>query len=178
MKYLRPPECLAIINACTSDRDRLTGILLWRTGCRVSELLGLEPQHVDRHTLTIQLQTLKRRRLHIRYVPIDRSTTENVFGYCAANGIGPGSYIFPVSRQWVHRSITRAGEKAGIDSSRCHPHAFRHAFGIQAILSGVPVPILKAWLGHSSVNSTMVYTDVTAADARVYYDRMTQIGST
>ena len=44
--------------------------------------------------------------------------------------------------------------EAGLDSARAHPHALRHTYGRNAVLSGVPRPVLQQWLGHRSLAET------------------------
>ncbi|HHT9118384.1 MAG TPA: tyrosine-type recombinase/integrase, partial [Candidatus Hypogeohydataceae bacterium YC38] len=65
-----------------------------------------------------------------------------------------------------------ACSKAGIDRDRSHPHTFRHSFAVHCVLSGVPLPVLKKWLGHSSISRTMIYCQVLARDTREFYERV------
>ena len=88
------------------------------------------------------------------------------------NKIGPNERLFPISRIWVYRILQEAGEKAGIEKDRRHPHVFRHGFAVNAVLSGVPPLVLRGWLGHVSIDSTLVYTEVLAQDTKDYLEKM------
>jgi len=44
------------------------------------------------------------------------------------------------------------------------PHTFRHSFAVNAVLHGVPLPVIKQWLGHRNIQSTEIYTQVLAVE--------------
>ena len=48
-------------------------------------------------------------------------------------------------------------------SARAHPHAFRHTYGRNCVLRGVPVPVLQKWLGHASMVDTQRYVELAGA---------------
>ena len=55
-----------------------------------------------------------------------------------------------LSRQRIGQVMKDAAREVGIDPVRAHPHAFRHTYGRNCVLRGVPIPVLQKWLGHSS----------------------------
>ena len=57
--------------------------------------------------------------------------------------------MMDMSRQWVGQVMKRGSPRAGIDPARAHPHAFRHTYGSNCVLRGVPTPVLHKWLGHA-----------------------------
>ena len=95
-----------------------------------------------------------------------------IAGYCMENGLKNHDRLFPISRVRAYEIIRMAGEKAGIDRDRCHPHVFRHGFAVNAVLSGVPPLVLRRWMGHARIDTTLVYTEVLAQDTREYIERM------
>lgn len=50
------------------------------------------------------------------------------------------------------------------------PTRFRHTFGVRATLRKVPIAVIKGWMGHASVNSTQIYTDVVAEDTKELFE--------
>ena len=56
-----------------------------------------------------------------------------------------------LSRQRIGQVMKDAAREVGIDPARAHPHAFRHTYGRNCVLRGVPIPVLQKWLGHSSM---------------------------
>ncbi len=55
---------------------------------------------------------------------------------------------------------------------RIHAHKFRHTFAVKAIMDGVPLNVVQKWLGHSSVFTTSVYTDITGMDTKEWMNRI------
>jgi len=107
-----------------------------------------------------------------RTIPITADLSGKIAGYCMENGLKNHDRLFPISRVRAYEIIRRAGEKAGIDRDRCHPHVFRHGFAVNAVLSGVPPLVLRRWMGHARIDTTLVYTEVLAQDTREYIERM------
>ena len=68
--------------------------------------------------------------------------------------------MLDISRQWVGESMKRAAATAGIDPARAHPHAFRHTYGRNCVLRGIPLPVLQQWLGHQSLADTQRYVEL------------------
>ena len=107
-----------------------------------------------------------------RTVPIRPQLAGKIAGYCMNERIKPQEKLFPLTRVRVYQIIQEAGKKAGIDKDRRHPHVFRHGFAVNAVLSGVPPLVLRRWLGHASMDTTLVYTEVLAQDTKAYLERM------
>lgn len=63
---------------------------------------------------------------------------------------------------------------AGVDGGGCHacPKGLRHAFGVNAVQTDVPLNMLQKWLGHANINTTTIYTDAMGAEEREIAQRM------
>ena len=107
-----------------------------------------------------------------RTVPIRPELSGKIASYCIHRNIQATERLFPISRIRVYQILQRAGEKAGIEKDRRHPHVFRHGFAVNAVLSGVPPLVLRRWLGHASIDTTLIYTEVLAQDTKGYLDNM------
>ena len=68
--------------------------------------------------------------------------------------------LFDVSWQLVSKSMKEAAVEAGIDPARVHPYALRHTYGRNAVLSGVPTPVLQRWLGHGTLARMERYVEL------------------
>lgn len=65
----------------------------------------------------------------------------------------------PVRMNTTYERIRRAARKAGIpDDKKSYNHILRHTFASHAIMRGVPLATVSKWLGHASINQTMVYS--------------------
>ncbi|MFQ5861496.1 MAG: tyrosine-type recombinase/integrase [Candidatus Brocadiales bacterium] len=158
------------ILAQVEGRDKLLLSLLWQTGIRVSEALALEVKGVDFYGKVIRIKSLKKQRPEIRVIPINGHLTGLLGTYIAQEGLRGKARLFPITRQRAFQVIREACYKAGIDKARAHPHTLRHSFAVHCVLNQVPLPVLKKWLGHSSIARTMIYCQVLAKDTRSFYE--------
>lgn len=166
-KYLTRDQVSGLLGACGRPRDRQALRVLWETGVRVSELTALTSDSIDFAGEALQVVTLKRRG-HVRAVPLRPALLGELARHIAGGGIGSGRRLFPVTRQRVHQVVSAAARSAGLPADRAHPHTLRHSFAIACVLARVPVLVLAEWLGHRSLESTLVYTKVLCADSRRY----------
>ncbi len=77
--------------------------------------------------------------------------------------------LFPMQRQVVDLYFKKLQEKLGFN---IHAHKFRHTFAVKAIMDNVPVNVLQQWLGHSSVFTTSIYTQITGMDTSEFMERV------
>ena len=63
----------------------------------------------------------------------------------------------------------RSGSMSGI---RIHAHKFRHTFAVRAIMYNVPLNVLQQRMGHSSVFTTSIYTQITGMDTLEFMERV------
>jgi len=166
-KYFTREEIGRLLAAARPGRDRLILRTLWETGVRVSEVLSLTTTSIDFTAEALQVATLKRR-AHVRAVPIRPALLGELARHIAGGGIAADAPLFPITRQRVHQIVVRAAQAAGLPRDRAHAHTLRHSFAIACVLARVPVLILAEWLGHASLESTLVYTKVLCADSRRY----------
>jgi len=166
-KYFTRDQVTLLLSACKRPRDRLILRVLWETGVRVSELVSLTSESIDFTGEALRVVTLKRRG-HMRAVPIRPALLGELARHIAGTGIRADERLFPVTRQRVHQIVRREARKAGLPEDRAHPHTLRHSFAIACVLGRVPVLVLAEWLGHRSLESTLVYTKVLCADSRRY----------
>ncbi len=107
-----------------------------------------------------------------RTVSITSELAGKIAAYCMNNGIQLKQRLFPISRIRVYQILQDAGKKAGIEKGRRHSHVLRHGFAVNAVLSGVPPMILRKWMGHATIDTTLIYTEVLAQDSKEYLKRM------
>lgn len=107
-----------------------------------------------------------------RSIPISPELSGKIAAYVMAANMSRDDLLFPITRVRVHQIVQDAGGKTGLEKGRSHPHAFRHGFGITAVLGGVPPLVLRTWMGHSNIESTLIYTEVLAQDTKSYLQNM------
>ncbi|MCC6026200.1 MAG: tyrosine-type recombinase/integrase [Caldimicrobium sp.] len=152
-------------------RDYLLVLLLWQTGARISELLSVKVSDIDFFNATIKLQTLKRKFRTERVLPLKPQTLGILALYINQFGLQRDNRIFKISRQQAFRIVKKAVlEVFPGDTKRAHPHVLRHSFAIYALSSGIPITVVRSWLGHRNITSTLIYTQALAQDTRRFFE--------
>jgi integrase/recombinase XerD len=158
-------------------RDRALLELLYSTGARISEAVGLDLDDVDAEGRTVLLRGKGGRQ---RLVPVGRPALEALDGYLvrarpalALRGRGiPALFLNArgarLSRQSAWAVLRAAAERAGITAA-VSPHTLRHSFATHLLEGGADVRVVQELLGHASVTTTQVYTLVTVDTLREVY---------
>jgi integrase/recombinase XerD len=182
-KALPVDEVLAVIAAAGDAetpaglRDRALMELLYGTGARISEAVGLAVDDLDLVSATVLLHGKGGKD---RMVPLGSYAREALDAYLvrgrpalAAAGRGTPRVFLNrrgggLSRQSAWTALRQAAERAGL-SSGVSPHTLRHSFATHLIDGGADVRVVQELLGHASVTTTQVYTLVTVDRLREVY---------
>ena len=150
-------------------RNRALLELLYSTGARISEAVGLDVDDVDTQARSVLLRGKGGKQ---RLVPIGRPAVAALDAYLvrgrselARRGRGtPGIFLNVrggrLSRQSAWQVLQDAAERAGITSG-VSPHMLRHSFATHLLEGGADVRVVQELLGHASVTTTQIYTMVT-----------------
>ena len=162
-------------------RDRALLEVLYGTGARISEAVGLDVDDLsvseegDEGTVLLRGKGSKE-----RLVPVGRLACEAVCAYLArarpqlvAAGKGtPALFLNArggrLSRQSAWTVIVRAADRAGV-TAEVSPHTLRHSYATHLLEGGANVRTVQELLGHASVTTTQVYTMVTVDSLREVY---------
>lgn len=169
--YFIPEEIHRILDLCTKRRDHLLLNFLWQTGARISEVIQVSVLDVDFYAGNLKILTLKRKKPYYRYVPMNHLKGD-LADYILEEGLSRTDLIFPITRQRAFGIVQKTVIEAGYDKERAHPHTFRHSFAVNCVLQGVPLIVIQKWLGHASIQSTMVYLKVRAEDTKQFFDEL------
>ena len=179
-----------------SDFDRLLHTaqrLQWRsmeamlrvfreTGIRVSELQFFTVERVQAGMVTV------RNKGKIRQVPLAETTQRELLAYCAGAGI-KGGVIFtrgtcsvrkrrcaneaaPVTRNSIWRQLKHLARLSGVEESRVYPHNLRHLFAVELYEEAGDYETVRRALGHSNVQTTVIYLRVTLQEHRAKLERV------
>ncbi|MEU9686979.1 site-specific tyrosine recombinase XerD [Amycolatopsis japonica] len=158
-------------------RDRALLELLYSTGARISEAVGLDVDDIDDAERTVLLDGKGGKQ---RIVPIGRPALEAVHAYLvrarpalATHGRGtPAMFLNArgsrLSRQSAWQVLKDTAESAGITAG-VSPHTLRHSFATHLLEGGADVRVVQELLGHASVTTTQAYTLVTVNTLREVY---------
>jgi integrase/recombinase XerD len=155
-------------------RDRALLEVLYGTGARISEAVGLDVDDLDSVDGTVLLRGKGGKQ---RLVPVGSYAQEAVSAYLVrgrpelvAAGKGtPALFLNArggrLSRQSAWAVLVKAAERAGVTKD-VSPHTLRHSFATHLLDGGADVRVVQELLGHASVTTTQVYTLVTVDNLR------------
>ncbi|ODR04339.1 site-specific tyrosine recombinase XerD [Mycolicibacillus koreensis] len=177
-KSLSVDEVLALLEAAGGDRpsdspltlrNRALLEVLYSTGARISEAVGLDLDDIDTTDRSVLLHGKGDKQ---RLVPIGRPAVAALEAYLvrgrpglAGRGRGtPAVFLNArggrLSRQSAWQVLHDAAEHAGITAA-VSPHTLRHSFATHLLDGGADVRVVQELLGHASVTTTQIYTLVT-----------------
>ena len=172
-KYFVKPEIDRILDqAKDNDKNYLLISLLWQTGARISEILDIKVKDIDFHSKALKLTTLKQKRKKQRVIPLQGHLIGLLGAYIAAKELKREDPLLHITRQRAFQIVKETVLKAGLDKERAHPHIFRHSFAVNAVLQGVPILVIKNWLGHSNIQNTLIYMQILGSDTKQFYEEL------
>jgi len=176
-KYLTPDERGRFIETARRCDRRELGtlcLMLAFAGCRISEALALSGSSIDCAEGVVVIRSLKKRgALMYRQVPLPSALIEEIVEVHARSECGPEYRLWTLSRSRAWQLVKQVMAKASIASGpHCVPKGLRHGFGIHALRSGVPINLVQRWLGHASLETTMIYLDALGQEEREMAQRM------
>ena len=158
-------------------RDRAILELLYSSGLRVSELTGLDWEHLDADAGLVRVLGKGRKE---RVVPVGRPALRALETYrTAAAGAGwPAARgaVFRNARggRLTPRSVGRLVDRhvlASGTTTKATPHALRHTFATHLLTGGADLRIVQTLLGHADIGTTQVYTHVAPSRLREVHRR-------
>ncbi len=178
--FVRPEEMDLLLDEKVADddfsalRDKLILSILYMTGIRRAELVGLLDKDVDTQAMQIKV-TGKRNKQRI--IPFGNELKDEIEAYRRirriAIGMGAPNFFVkddgePLYVQFVYRLVTRRlGEVTTL--ARKSPHILRHTFASAMLNGGAGLNSVKELLGHQSIASTQVYTHITFEELKRDY---------
>lgn len=187
-KPARLPDVLSIeqvsslldsIDASTpiGKRDATMLEVLYGCGLRVSELVNLDRSHVliDEGFLRVFGKGSKERMVPISGIAFDRMIEylNDVRPELENTNAPTNAALFlnarggRLTRQSVHRIVTRAGMNIGVKN--LHPHTLRHSFATHLLEGGADLRSIQDMLGHADIATTQIYTHVQMTHLREEY---------
>ncbi|EPA3143199.1 TPA: site-specific tyrosine recombinase XerD [Yersinia enterocolitica] len=172
-KDLSEAQVDALLNSPNVDiplelRDKAMLEVLYATGLRVSELVGLTISDVSLRQGVVRVIGKGNKE---RLVPLGEEAVywiENYMEHCRPwliNGqsldvLFPSNRSQQMTRQTFWHRIKHYAILAGIDSERLSPHVLRHAFATHLLNHGADLRVVQMLLGHSDLSTTQIYTHV------------------
>ena len=161
--------------ACITDREKALTEFLYSTGCRLSEVVGVNISDINwaEKTLFVIGKGDKEREvcfdtrtelyLH-KYINSRNDENEALFvtGKGSHNRLGGRS---------IEKEISKIAKRAGLDKE-VFPHLFRHSFATHKLNSGISINIIQGLLGHETSATTQIYTETSRENIIHEYRRV------
>ncbi len=185
--FLNPEELHSLFtqpdtSSVSGTRDRAILELLFSSGLRVSELVGLNRDHINlkRREFMVRGKGQKDRPIFVsqeasswvqQYLDMRTDNLPPLFvsygGRSSANTTGDYKRLTARS---IQRMVARYAKLAGI-TKHVSPHTLRHSFATDLLMNGADLRSVQAMLGHSNVATTQIYTHVTDPHLKAVHEK-------
>ena len=167
-------EIDALSTACRSKKERALLEFLLSTGVRVSEVASMETKDINPDTLAVHVVHGKGGKERITYTtPV---AMKHLLAYLH-NRAEDGASLFynknhePIGTDGIRFILNTVAERCGVEN--VHPHRFRRTFATNLAKRGMDIQEIQRLMGHSNINTTMVYVAVDESKVSASYRRFT-----
>ena len=163
-------------------RDRAILELLFSSGLRISELVGLDRDHINlkRREFMVRGKGQKDRPIFIsqeaanwisRYLDKRQDNVKALFiRYGGSKKVDLTGNYHRLTARSIQRMVARYARLAGI-TKHVSPHTLRHSFATDLLMNGADLRSVQAMLGHSNIATTQIYTHVTDPHLKEVHDK-------
>lgn len=157
-------------SACKNLKERAIVELLLASGVRVAEFCDLNVEDINFVDDRVRIRHGKGNKE--RYTYLNDLAKEHLMKYLDDRTSGT---LFLTSRKerytkgGVRYLLHSIGDRAGVDD--VHPHRFRRTFATMLASRGMPIQEIQKLMGHSNINTTMVYVSLSDADTKYAYKK-------
>ncbi len=172
-KYLNEEERGRFLKSLDqlSEPKRLFCLMLFWSGARISEILNIQAFHLNIYEHSVTIATLKQRRKRHRTVPLPSQFVQELNLYIESENIAHDP-IWTFSRRTASRCVKTVMINANILGIQSSAKGLRHSFGVHAVLCGIPLTLIKKWMGHQSLKTTEIYLQVMTKEERIIAQKM------
>jgi site-specific recombinase XerD len=150
LRYVKPDIVMEMIDRAKTKDERMFLRTLFMLGCRIHEL-----QAIDAEALTDAGVVVKTKGGQTKLKVLTKEFMVELRAYAK----GKKAKIFPMSYNYYYTHLKELGKEVG------HPevalHMIRHSRAVDLLGKGMKLPYLQQFLGHASINTTAIYTQVT-----------------
>ena len=173
------------INKAIGLRDNFFLYLLYDSGCRIQEILDLKLRDFVAKKNLAELHIVGKGNKY-RVTPISRELIPKFERYCNLyhQDSSYDDYLFYTTRKGVRAQmssdaaqafIKKYGDRAraiSVEIPHLHPHLFRHTRAMHLYMAGMPLELVSQWLGHSQMETSLIYARATTEMKRKAIDKI------
>ena len=168
-------------------RDNFFMYLLYDSGCRIQEILDLKLKDFVIQKGTAELHIVGKGNKY-RVTPISQELIPKFERYCSAyhRSSSYEDFLFYTTRKGVRSQMScdaaqafmkKYGDKARSSDPEIphlHPHLFRHTRAMHLYMAGMPLELVSQWLGHSQMETSLIYARATTEMKRKAIDKISK----
>jgi len=166
--FLSQAEIHRLFGVITDVRNRAIFSIAYHRGLRASEIGMLEMRDYTPPTINQRVGALYCQRLKdsfSRLYDLTKVEEKDLRAWLRIRGRQPGPLFAsregtPIDRTVLHKQMRRYCELAGIAKPLAHFHTLKHTCAVHLLQMGMGVDQVQGWLGHRSIQSTMIYLRV------------------
>lgn len=161
--------------ACKSDREKALIEFLISTGCRLSEVVGVDKDSIDWHEMSLYVIGKGNKERKVYFSVKAKILLQKYLK--TRKDVNPALFVasrYPFARlggRSIEREIGKIAKRAGFDKS-VYPHLFRHSFATHSINAGMSLPVLQHIMGHETPATTQIYAALSEENIRHEYKRI------
>ena len=171
---LTPEELEQLRDGCRSYKEKALVEFLVSSGCRLSEVAGIQVNRVDWQSRSVDVlgkghkeRTVYfsvRAKLMLQEYLAQRKGGEALFS-------SSKKPYAPMSPRAIEKAVQRIGERTA-GARRIHPHLMRHTFATNALHGGMDLTVIQHLLGHRDPKTTMIYAELRPDAIKYSYERV------
>ena len=164
-EYIEADEVNTLIRAAPNSRAALLFLVQWRAGLRVSEALALEVRDLSLDSGLPTIHVRRGKGAKPRIVPVHPELHSALASSLQFGNIAQRDRLIRASRstadRWIRAATEKAVEAGAIPAGRrISSHTLRHSYARHLLVNGIPINYLSRWLGHSSIQTTLIYLEL------------------
>ncbi|MGJ8756251.1 site-specific tyrosine recombinase/integron integrase [Clostridium botulinum] len=174
-RALNQEELELLRQACKTNREKALLEFLISTGCRLSEVVGIDKNDIDWNEMSLHVIGKGNKE---RKVYFDVKTKILLKKYLAIrNDITPALFVASkgtharLGGRSIQREIKKIAKRVGTEKS-IYPHLFRHSFATGKINSGMPLSVLQHIMGHENPATTQIYAELSEENIKHEYKKI------
>lgn len=172
-KYLTHEQIERLREACRKPRERAILEMLYSTGCRVSELVGMNRRDVDWQAREVRVFGKGGKERVVQFSTLAAIWLRRYLN--TREDADPALFLSNFRRRMSKASVERLmrvlAKRTGLDE-RVWPHRLRHSFATHLVEADVPIQVVQEALGHTSIATTQRYAWLTLQRRREHYRRV------
>jgi integrase/recombinase XerC len=181
-EVMTPEQTNALVDGVASDqfdrpfpvRDRALFEVLYGCGLRISELVGLNLEDIDRTEGWLRVRGKGRKERQVPMPAQAASALERYLGERRVVRDEPAVFLNYLGARLTTRGVSKIVKMYATLISgdpSIHPHAFRHAYATHLLADGADLRAIQELLGHAQLSTTQKYTQVSLTNLMAVYDK-------